>query len=205
MNQMVSHNAAGSQLYRQVSTRATSVTASGAQEPPPPAIAVSSAARPTPQARDAPSQAHLAAPETPRTRCVHDMLGAEDVGNVGAILQEVVKMLKNLPTGGYQGLNTSVRAAEITATPAGSFRCDKVAFHNVVTLAEHGLRVLAQVELQPSLPPDTLLATVLAGVQAIEAKVDVLMLDSAPPPPKGPTFAQAAQKVPFPLPHTKLH
>ncbi|KAG0139213.1 hypothetical protein CROQUDRAFT_101945 [Cronartium quercuum f. sp. fusiforme G11] len=127
------------------------------------------------------------------------MLGAEDVGNVGAILQEVIKMLKNLPTGGYQGLNTSVRAAEITATPAGSFWCDKVAFHNAVTLAKHGLRVLAQAELQPSLPPDTLLATVLAGVQAIEAKVNALMLDSAnrnpaPLPPKGPTFAQAAQK-----------
>ncbi|KAG0145938.1 hypothetical protein CROQUDRAFT_93266 [Cronartium quercuum f. sp. fusiforme G11] len=127
------------------------------------------------------------------------MLSVEYMGNVGVILQEVVKMLKNLPTRGYQGLNTSVRATEIAATPAGSFQCNKVTFHNAITLAKHGICVLAQVELQPSLPLDTLLATVFAGIQAIKAKVDMLMLDSAnhnlaPMPLKGQTFAQAAQK-----------
>ncbi|KAG0140830.1 hypothetical protein CROQUDRAFT_99564 [Cronartium quercuum f. sp. fusiforme G11] len=37
-NRMASCNTAGSQLYRWVSTWATSATASGAQEPPPPAV-----------------------------------------------------------------------------------------------------------------------------------------------------------------------
>ncbi|KAG0150927.1 hypothetical protein CROQUDRAFT_87380 [Cronartium quercuum f. sp. fusiforme G11] len=76
--------------------------------------------------------------------------------------------------GRYQVLDKAMHLNQ----PVGKFNCDKVAFKDVVTLAEHGLHLVSQADPPPINPPDTILASVLAGVQAIEAKVDLLMLDA---------------------------
>ncbi|KAG0139022.1 hypothetical protein CROQUDRAFT_102319 [Cronartium quercuum f. sp. fusiforme G11] len=118
-----------------------------------------------------PSPSYL---ETLRTQCVQDILG-----NIKSIFTELVAMLKTLPTGGYVAMSLTVDKAMHLNQPMGRFNCDKVSFKDVVMLAEHGLHLVSQTNHQPTTPPDALLASVLVGVQAVEVKVNLLMLDVA--------------------------
>ncbi|KAG0143323.1 hypothetical protein CROQUDRAFT_109277 [Cronartium quercuum f. sp. fusiforme G11] len=120
------------------------------------------------------SQLPFRPPATPRTVRVQDMLGEANMGSIKTVFKELGSMMKGMPTGGYSVLAPSLRATRLTDKQPGSFLCEKAAFHDAVTLAEHGLRLASQAN-----PPDTVLASVLAGVQAVEAKVDALLLDSA--------------------------
>ncbi|KAG0141159.1 hypothetical protein CROQUDRAFT_99124 [Cronartium quercuum f. sp. fusiforme G11] len=113
-------------------------------------------------------------------------------------------MLKGLLTGGYQSLLVLVRAARLTQQLPGNFMCEKSTFHDAIMLAEHGLHLASQAHPPLANPPDVVLASVLAGIQAVETKVDNLLLDAADkaaertkPPQnklKMATFAQATQK-----------
>ncbi|KAG0140025.1 hypothetical protein CROQUDRAFT_100715 [Cronartium quercuum f. sp. fusiforme G11] len=126
------------------------------------------------------------------------------MGNIKAIFKELVSMLKDMPTGGYSTLDSSLRATCLTSKQPGSFLCKKARFHDAVTLAEYGLQLTSQANPPLSNPPDTVLASVLTGVQAVEAKVDALLLDSAnkaaapptpvpAPAPKDQSFASVAK------------
>ncbi|KAG0142651.1 hypothetical protein CROQUDRAFT_97289 [Cronartium quercuum f. sp. fusiforme G11] len=123
---------------------------------------------------------HSSDPKTPRTIRIQDMLG------------------------GYQSLSVSVKAAQLTQRSPGNFMCEKSTFHDAIMLAEHGLRLASQAHPPLANPPDAVLASILAGIQAVETKVDNLLLDTAdkaaertkPPQnePKMATFAQATRK-----------
>ncbi|KAG0148455.1 hypothetical protein CROQUDRAFT_90387 [Cronartium quercuum f. sp. fusiforme G11] len=147
---------------------------------------------------------HSSDPKTPRTTRIQDILGEANMGSIETIFKELVSMLKGLPTGGYQSLLVSVKAARLTQRSPGNFMCEKSTFHDAITLAEHGLSLASQALPPLANSPDAALASILAGIQAVETKVDNLLLDTAdkaaertkPPQnePKKATFAQATQK-----------
>ncbi|KAG0145934.1 hypothetical protein CROQUDRAFT_93261 [Cronartium quercuum f. sp. fusiforme G11] len=132
------------------------------------------------------------------------------MGNIETIFTELVAMLKVLPTGGYANMSLAVDRAKLQQQPSGKFNCDKSAFKDTVTLAEHGLHLVTQTSPPPTSQPDVVLATMLASVQVVKAKVDSLMLESAnrsakrdPPAPKPLSFAQAARQGMKTLDHPK--
>ncbi|KAG0150679.1 hypothetical protein CROQUDRAFT_87508 [Cronartium quercuum f. sp. fusiforme G11] len=122
---------------------------------------------------------HSSDPKTPRTIHIQDMLGEVNMGSIETIFKELVSMLKGLPTGGYQSLLVSVRAAQLTQRFPGNFMCEKSTFHNAIMLAEHGLHLASQAHPPLTNPPDVVLASILAGIQAVETKVDNLLLHMA--------------------------
>ncbi|KAG0138907.1 hypothetical protein CROQUDRAFT_102652 [Cronartium quercuum f. sp. fusiforme G11] len=119
------------------------------------------------------------------------MLGEANMGSIKTIFKELILMLKDMPTGGYSILDLSLRATCLTSKQPGSFLCKKAGFHDAVTLAEYGLWLASQASPPLSNPLDTVLASVLARVQAVEAKVDALLLDSANKAAAPPTPAPA--------------
>ncbi|KAG0139343.1 hypothetical protein CROQUDRAFT_101701 [Cronartium quercuum f. sp. fusiforme G11] len=123
-----------------------------------------------------PSPSYL---ETPRTQQVQDILGEANMGDMKSIFMELVAMLKTLPTGWYVAMSLTVDKAIHLNQSVGRFNCNKVAFKDAITLTEHGLHLVSLANPPPSNPPDALLASILVGIQAVEAKVDLLMLDMA--------------------------
>ncbi|KAG0149635.1 hypothetical protein CROQUDRAFT_88978 [Cronartium quercuum f. sp. fusiforme G11] len=125
------------------------------------------------------------------------------MGTLEAIFKKIATMLRGFPNGGYKTLTMAVDAATLTTKPAGNFCCDKMAFCTVVNLVEHGLKLASQPINPLSNPQDPIMVTVLAGVQTLETRVDMLLLDAAnrasanpeseQPRPKAKTFAQAAK------------
>ncbi|KAG0139545.1 hypothetical protein CROQUDRAFT_101386 [Cronartium quercuum f. sp. fusiforme G11] len=123
---------------------------------------------------------HSSDPKTLQTTRIQDMLGEADMGSIETIFKELISMLKGLPTGGYQSLSVSVKAARITQQSPGNFMCEKSTFHDAITLAEHGLCLASQAHPPLANPPDAALAFILAAIQAVETKIA--------------TFAQATWK-----------
>ncbi|KAG0146350.1 hypothetical protein CROQUDRAFT_92811 [Cronartium quercuum f. sp. fusiforme G11] len=101
------------------------------------------------------------------------------MGDIKSVFQELVAMLKVLPTGGFMAMSLVVNKAVHLNLPTGKFNCNKVTFEDAITLAEHGLQLVSQPDLLLANPPNLILATVLVGVQAVEVKINSLMLDMA--------------------------
>ncbi|KAG0139233.1 hypothetical protein CROQUDRAFT_101889 [Cronartium quercuum f. sp. fusiforme G11] len=93
---------------------------------------------------------------------------------------------------------SSLQLAETNPSHMVTFQCNKAAFHDVTALAGYGLKLTSQMETPLANPPEMVLATVLAGVQAVKNKVDTLILEAANcaahPTPSIPSFAQVACK-----------
>lgn len=106
------------------------------------------------------------------------MLGPTNMGEVSVIFGELVRMLKDLPPGGFDKAYAS-KPPTSTASKSMSFMCEKKMFKDVVRLAELGARLAEQAHNPAEITPDPFVETVLAGIKSLEAKVDQLSLDAA--------------------------
>lgn len=133
--------------------------------------------------------------QTPSTKCIRDMLGPTNMGELSVIFRELVRMLKDLPPGGFDKAYGHRHPTSVAAKPV-SFMCDKQQFKDAVRLAEMGAELASKAHNPEEPPPDPFVETILAGMRSLEAKVDQLALDTAnlashpPTPPK--SFAAAA-------------
>lgn len=107
-----------------------------------------------------------------------DMLGPTNLGELSTIFGELVRMLKELPPGGFDK-SYNQKGPATAATKKISFMCDKQSFKNVVRLAELGASLAGQDlnHVNPVIDPFT--DTVVAGFRSLEAKVNQLALDMA--------------------------
>lgn len=111
------------------------------------------------------------------------------------VFGELVRMLKDLPPGGFDKAYAHRPVATSAAEPV-RFMCDKQHFKDVVRMAEWGASLAEEAHVRSAPTPDPFVETVLAGMKSLEAKVDQLSLDTAnlaakqQTPPK--TFAAAA-------------
>lgn len=120
--------------------------------------------------------------------------------NLGMILEEIVHLLKELPSGGFDKAYAQTPNAAVPKTV--SFMCNKQQFKDVVRMAKWGMELSARsvsTSIAPPAPsPDPLMATVVAGLKSLEAKVNRLSLDTANlaanQQPKGNTFADVAAR-----------
>lgn len=117
---------------------------------------------------------------------------------LSTIFSELVRMLKDLPPGGFdKAYSTRTVSATGPRVPV-SFMCDKQQFKDIVRLAEHGAWKAEEANLTESPPLDHLSETVLAGLKSLEVKVDQLALDTANlaarQPPAAKSFANAVQQ-----------
>lgn len=125
------------------------------------------------------------------------MLGPTNMGEMSVVFGDLVRLLKDLPPGGFDKAYAA-RPPAASATTPHSFRCDKQLFKDVVRLAELGERLASAAHKPTEVPQDPFIETVLAGMRSLEAKVDQLALDTAnisakqAVPPK--TFAEATSK-----------
>lgn len=122
------------------------------------------------------------------------MLGPTNTRKLSAIFGELVRVLRDLPPGGFNK-SYAPKPPGAAATKAVSFMCNKKAFKDAVRLAELGASLAEKATALPTASPDQFAETVLAGMKSLEAKVDQLALDTANlaskqhQPPK--TFAEA--------------
>lgn len=128
------------------------------------------------------------------------------MGELSVIFRELIRMLKDLPPGGFdKAYSRSLVSA--TVKPV-SFMCDKQAFKEAVRLAEMGARLAEQAQEPRENLSDPLAATILAGFESLEAKVDQLALDTATLATKQASTQKsyseaAAQPGPKPCPQPK--
>lgn len=117
------------------------------------------------------------------------------MGELSRIFEELVRMLKDLPPGGFEKAYAQ-KPPTAAASRAVSFMCDKQQFKDAVRLAEMGAELAAKAHNPEELPQDPFVETILAGMRSLEAKVDQLALDTANlasnPPAQAKTFAAAA-------------
>lgn len=122
------------------------------------------------------------------------MLGPTNMGKLSVIFGELVRMLKELPPGGFDKAYTHKPPTTAAPKPV-SFMCDKKLFKEAVRLAEMGAQLAESAHNPGEIQQDPALETILAGMKSLEAKVDQLSLDTAnlaakqPEPTK--TFAAA--------------
>lgn len=115
--------------------------------------------------------------QTPSTRRILDMLGPTDMGKLSVVFRELVRMLKDLPPGGFEKAYSKTPTAK--AVKPVRFMCDKQAFKEVVRLAEMGASLAVHAHKPRESLSDPLAETVLAGIKSLEAKVDQLAFDTA--------------------------
>lgn len=124
-----------------------------------------------------------------------DMLGPTNMGELSVVFGELVKMLKDLPPGGFDKAYAH-RPPSSAAAKSVSFMCDKKLFKEAVRLAELGANLAMQAHNPEEGPTVPFVETLLAGMRSLEAKVDQLSLDTANLAAKQPTptktFAAAA-------------
>lgn len=100
------------------------------------------------------------------------------MGELTAIFGELVRMLKELPPGGFDKAY-GPKPPSSAAAKSQSFLCDKQSFKDVIRMAEWGAKLAEQAHSQAESPTDPVVDTVLAGFKFLEAKVDQLALDTA--------------------------
>lgn len=126
------------------------------------------------------------------------MLGEITTNDLGLILEEIVHLLKELPPGGFD--KAYALPTNTTVPKTVSFMCNKQQFKDIVRLAELGVGLAEQsvnASTVPQAPPtDPLMATMVAGLKSLEAKVVQLSLETANlaanHKPKAKTFADVA-------------
>lgn len=106
------------------------------------------------------------------------MLGPTDMGELSILFSELVRMLKDLPPGGFDKAYTH-RNPATAATKTVSFMCDKQSFKDIVRMAELGERLAKQAHDPDRRVADPLADTIMAGFKSLKAKVDQLALDTA--------------------------
>lgn len=142
--------------------------------------------------------------QTPSTCRIVDLLGPTNMGELSMIFGELVRVLKDLPPGGFDKAYAH-KPPNSAASKAVSFMCDKQSFKEAVRLAEMGASLAERAHLPDTSPPDPFVETILAGMRSLEVKVDQLSLDTAnlaakqEPPPK--TFAAAVSSSAPSEPH----
>lgn len=100
------------------------------------------------------------------------------MGELSVIFGELVKMLKDLPPGGFDKVYGHQPPTSVAAKPV-SFMCDKQQFKDAVRLAELGARLAEQAHHPAEADPNPFEESVLAGIKSLEAKIDQLALDAA--------------------------
>lgn len=91
-----------------------------------------------------------------------DLLGPTDMGELSTIFGELVRMLKELPPGGFDKAYNQ-KAPATAAAKMVSFMCDRQSFKDVVRLAELGAGLADQAKNQVSPIVDPFTDTVVAG------------------------------------------
>lgn len=94
------------------------------------------------------------------------------------IFGELVRMLKDLPPGGFDKAY-SLKTPSAAASRPVSFMCDKHTFKEVVRLAEMGERLAGQAHKPEAVIRDPFMDTVMAGFKSLEARIAQLSLDTA--------------------------
>lgn len=91
---------------------------------------------------------------------------------------ELVRMLKDLPPGGFDKAY-SLETPSATATRPVSFMCNKHAFKEAVRLAELGAPLAGQAQKPETDREDPLMNAVMAGFKSLKPRIDQILLDTA--------------------------
>lgn len=85
------------------------------------------------------------------------------MGKLTTIFSELVRMLKDLPPGGFEKLYAPRQSCLLNANPV-SFMCDKQKFRDAMRVADLGARLSSQAHNLGEVAPVPFVAAVLLGM-----------------------------------------